>query len=202
MGTTAHLCGGNHTGEVPPLDRHQVLPRLRPGHSRPWHTTPAPDGMQIAQAWGWLFAPDGRVVVVVDPQKRWPMLPGGTVEPTDLSPEDTLRREATEEAQVTIGGDITRLGWVHDATGEVYGGIGECARLRLAAPLTTVGPAAVDPATGRQFARLLAPQQTAGLIGWGQQGYIHAALVEKIAHQRWGIPYAAPSPITELREPR
>ncbi|MDQ0989655.1 NUDIX hydrolase [Streptomyces sp. V3I7] len=96
-------------------------------------------------------------------------LTGGTVEATDASPEETLRREAIEEAQVPIGDDIVRLGWVHDATGEVYGGIGPCARLRLTAPVTQIGPTGVDPATGRVFARLLAtPDQAAALLGWAR----------------------------------
>ncbi|WP_234365565.1 NUDIX hydrolase [Streptomyces sp. RTd22] len=127
-----------------------------------------------------------------------PALPGGTVEPADTSPEDTLCREAVEEAQATIGEPV-RLGWVYDATGEVYGGIGPCARLRLTAPATSVGPAAVDPATGRTFARLLAtPDQAAALLGWGQPGYQQAELAARLAEDRWGIPHPAPAPITEL----
>ncbi|MFF9481585.1 NUDIX domain-containing protein [Streptomyces sp. NPDC014733] len=197
-GTTAELASGRHAGVVPPLDRHQLLPRLRPGHDWPWHTGAVPAGMPVVQAWGWLFVPDGRVVVVADPGKRRPMLPGGTVEASDGSPEDTLRREAEEEARLTVG-EIARLGWVHDATGAVYGGIGECARLRLAAPVTAVGPASADPATGRHFARLLAsPQQAAALLGQGAQGRQQAALAARIAHERWGIPHATPAPVTEL----
>lgn len=83
------------------------------------------------------------------------MLPGGTVEKADATPEDTLHREAAEEAQLTLTEPV-RLGWVLDETGEVYGGVGPNARLRLAARVTAIGPAAVDPATGRPFARLLA----------------------------------------------
>lgn len=94
-------------------------------------------------------------MLVIDPEDPLAMLPGGTVEPTDASPEAALVREAAEEAQLTLG-EVERLGWVYDAAGEVYGGIGECARLRLAAPITGAGPSLVDPATGRQFARLLA----------------------------------------------
>ncbi|MBV9023984.1 MAG: NUDIX hydrolase [Streptomycetaceae bacterium] len=202
-GTTAHLEGGRHVGEVPPLDRHQVYVRPRAGRTWPWHPEPVPDSLQVKQAWGWLFVPDGRVVLVVDPGDRLPALPGGTVELTDASPEETLRREAMEEAQVTIGDDIVRLGWVYDATGDVYGGIGPCARLRLAAPITAVGPAGVDPATGRTFGRLLAtPDQAAALLGWGDQGYQQAELAARWAHERWGIPHAAPGPVSELRATR
>lgn len=126
------------------------------------------------------------------------MLPGGTVESTGASPEAALVREAAEEAQLTLG-EVERLGWVYDATGEVYGGIGECARLRLAAPITGAEPSLVDPASGRRFARLLAtPHQAVALLGWGEQGYHQAEHAARIARSRWGIPLAAPSPITEL----
>ncbi|MEV1042992.1 NUDIX domain-containing protein [Streptomyces sp. NPDC050204] len=137
---------------------------------------------------------------MIDPADPLAMLPGGTVEATDASPEAALVREAVEEAQLTLApGRVERLGWVYDATGDVYGGIGECARLRLAAPITGVGPSTIDPASGRRFARLLAtPEQAAALLGWGDQGYQQAARAARLAHERWGIPLAAPSPITEI----
>ncbi|WP_326742730.1 NUDIX hydrolase [Streptomyces sp. NBC_01768] len=199
-GTTAHLDGGRHVGAVPPLDLHEVHTRPRNGRDWPWHPDRVPDRLPVPQAWGWLFAPDGRVVLVIDPADPLAMLPGGTVEATDASPEAALVREAVEEAQLTLApGRIERLGWVYDATGDVYGGIGECARLRLAAPITGVGPSTIDPASGRLFARLLAtPAQAAALLGWGDQGYQQAAQAARLAHERWGIPLAAPCPITEI----
>ncbi|MGP8298128.1 NUDIX hydrolase [Streptomyces inhibens] len=196
--TTAHLDSGHHVDTVPPLDRHQVHTRPRAGRQWPWHPSRVPHGFKAPQAWGWLFAPDGRVVLVVDPAEPLTTLPGGTVEPTDASPEAALVREAGEEAQLTLG-EIERLGWVYDATGDVYGGIGQCARLRLAAPITAIGPSAVDPATGRQLVRLLAaPEQAAALLGWGEQGYQQAEMAAHIARTRWGIPFPTVSPITEL----
>ncbi|WP_326812381.1 NUDIX hydrolase [Streptomyces scopuliridis] len=197
-GTSAHLESGWHVGEAPPLDWYDVRVRPRAGRTWPWHAEPVPANLPVVQSWGWLFMPDGRVVLVIDPNNRLAALPGGTVEPADASPEDTLRREAVEEAQLTIG-EPARLGWVSDATGDAYGGIGPCARLRLAAPVTAVGPAAVDPATGRMFARLLAtPDQAAGLLGWGETGYQQAELASRLAEDRWGPPRPVPTPITEL----
>lgn len=201
-GTTAHLEAGRHVGEVPPLDQYDV--RVRAGRYRtlPWHAEPLPTDLPVKQAWGWLFMPDGRVIVVIDPNDRHPALPGGTVEPTDISPEATLLREAVEEAQTTIGEPL-RLGWAYDAAGDVSGRLGPCARLRLAAPVDSVGPARVDPATGRTFARLLAtPGQAAALLSWGDQGQQQAELAAHLAHQRWGIPHAAPGPVSELRATR
>lgn len=197
-GTTAHLTNGRHVGPTPPLDHHEVHTRPRYGRLWPWHTGPVPDGLRQQQAWGWLFVPDGRVVIVCDPSDPLALLPGGTIETTDASPEATLVREAVEEAQLTLA-DVAYLGWFYDATGEAYGGIGECARLRFAARVTAIGPATPDTATGRSFVRLLAtPHQAADLLGWGKRGHEQAEQAARLAHTRWGIPLAAPRPITEV----
>ncbi|MGW8989097.1 NUDIX hydrolase [Streptomyces zhihengii] len=126
---TAHLADGQHILDVPALDRHDVHVRYRPLWDSPLNRGPVPERLPVRQAWAWCFAPDGRVVLVGDPgpQGALPMLPGGTVESTDATPEDTLRREAAEEAQLTLA-DPVRLGWVLDETGEVYGGVGPNAR--------------------------------------------------------------------------
>ncbi|MDQ1066595.1 8-oxo-dGTP pyrophosphatase MutT (NUDIX family) [Streptomyces canus] len=156
---TAHLADGRHILDVPALDRHDVHVRYRPlWDSSPLNRGPVPERLPVQQAWAWCFVPDGRVVLVADPGPRGalPMLPGGTMETTDTTPEGTLHREAAEEAQLTLA-DPVRLGWVLNETGEVYGGVGPNARLRLAARVTAIGPATADPATGRPFARLLAP---------------------------------------------
>ncbi|MFE1783351.1 NUDIX domain-containing protein [Streptomyces sp. NPDC059506] len=195
---TAHLEDGRHTGPVPALDRHAVHTRPRAGRTWPWHPEPVPGRLRVTQAWGWLFVPDGRVVLVVDPDGALVQLPGGTVEAYDADPEATLLREVAEEAQLRIGAPL-RLGWSYDATGAVYGGTGPCARLRLAAPVTAVGPAAPDPATGRTFARLLAtPAQAADLLGWGDRGHRQAELAARTAAERWGIPSAPPVPVAEI----
>ncbi|MGV9511541.1 NUDIX hydrolase [Streptomyces tendae] len=130
------------------------------------------------------------------------MLPGGTVETTEATPEDTLHCEAAEEAQLTLT-DPVRLGWVLDKPGEVHGGMGPNARLRLAARVTAIGPTAVDPATGRPFARLLAtPAQTAALLGWGPPGARQARLAADTAHKRWGLPAARAAAIEWNGDPR
>ncbi|MFD5254331.1 NUDIX domain-containing protein [Streptomyces bobili] len=202
LGTTgtAHLADGQHILKVPALDRHDVHVRYRPLWDSPLRRTPLPAQLPVQQAWAWCFVPDGRVVLVADPGPKGalPMLPGGTVEKTDTTPEDTLHREATEEAQLTLA-DPVRLGWVLDETGEVYGGVGPNARLRLAARVTGIGPATVDPATGRSFARLLAtPAQAAALLGWGPPGARQAQLAAETAQTRWGLPTAHPTEIEEV----
>ncbi|MET7740292.1 NUDIX hydrolase [Streptomyces sp. NPDC005385] len=197
---TAHLADGRHILDVPALDRHDVHVRYRPMWDSPLNRGPVPERLPVQQAWAWCFVPDGRVVLVADPGPRGalPMLPGGTVEKADTTPEATLHREAAEEAQLTLT-DPVRLGWVLDETGEVYGGVGPNARLRLAARVTGIGPAAVDPATGRPFARLLAtPAQAAALLGWGPPGARQARLATETARERWGLPTAGPTAIEEV----
>ncbi|MFJ8886570.1 NUDIX hydrolase [Streptomyces sp. NPDC102402] len=197
---TAHLADGRPTLDVPPLDHHDVHVRFRPMWDSPLNRGPVPGRLPVQQAWAWCFVPDGRIVLVADPGPRGalPMLPGGTVEKTDTTPEDTLHREAAEEAQLTLT-DPVRLGWVLDETGEVYGGVGSNARLRLAARVTAIGPAAVDPATGRPFARLLAtPAQAAALLGWGPPGARQAQLAVETARERWDLPGARAAAIEEI----
>ncbi|MFF4019764.1 NUDIX domain-containing protein [Streptomyces sp. NPDC001843] len=197
---TAHLADGRHILDVPPLDRHDVHVRYRPLWDSPLNLAPVPERLPVRQAWAWCFVPDGRVVLVADPGPRGalPMLPGGTVERSDTTPEDTLHREAAEEAQLTLT-DPVRLGWVLDETGEVYGGVGPGARLRLAARVTDIEPAAVDPATGRPFARLLTtPAQAAALLGWGPPGARQARLAAETARERWDVPAARPTAIEEV----
>ncbi|MEV8363484.1 NUDIX hydrolase [Streptomyces niveus] len=197
---TAHLADGRHILDVPALDRHDVHVRHRPMWDSPLRRTPVPDQLPVRQTWAWCFIPDGRVVLVADPgpSGALPMLPGGTVENTDTSPEETLHREAAEEAQLTLT-DSVLVGWVLDETGEVYGGAGPNARLRLAARVTDIGPTAIDPATGRLFVRLLAtPAQTAALLGWGPPGARQAQLAAETACARWGLPTARPIEIQEV----
>ncbi|MEU7339636.1 NUDIX hydrolase [Streptomyces sp. NPDC007074] len=195
---TAHLADGRHILHVPALDRNDVHVRYRPLWNSPLHRGPVPTQMPVQQAWAWCFVPDGRVVADPDPTGALPMLPSGTIETTEATPEDTVHREAAEEAQLTLA-DPVRLGWVLDETGEVYGGVGPNARLRLAARVTAIGPAVADPATGRTFARLLAtPAQAAALLGWGPPGARQAQLAAGTARARWGLPIARPAAIEEV----
>ncbi|WP_455568745.1 NUDIX domain-containing protein [Streptomyces lydicus] len=65
------------------LDQVNAFSRHRATHHWPWHEGPAPTGIPARQCWGWLFAPDGRVLVLLDPTNGAACLPGGTPEPQD-----------------------------------------------------------------------------------------------------------------------
>ncbi|RST18509.1 NUDIX hydrolase [Streptomyces sp. WAC05374] len=176
------------------LDRVGVLRTARAHHHLLFHPIPVPNGLTVRQSWVWAFAPDGRVLVLLEPDTGAACLPGGTPEPADRAdPENTLLREAREEAAAELAG--TRyLGYLSDP-GE------PCARVRYAAALASLGPASVDPATGRTYTRILAtPEQALQFFDWGPSA---AEQLQAAHHARslLGIPKAAHQPVTELADP-
>ncbi|KUH38196.1 MULTISPECIES: NUDIX hydrolase [Streptomyces] len=184
---------GRPAGPAPVLDRLGLFGRPRTAQELPWYEgTPVPTQLTPRQAWGWLFAPDGRVLVLVDPRDGHAELPGGTIEPQDPSPAAALVREAGEEASVTTGEPVYlgHLPDVHDGR--------PVARTRFAAPLTGMGPSAVDPALNIRYARLLVtPQQAVDLLGWGAMGRAQAAAAVRAA-EAWGAPRAEARPVEEV----
>ncbi|MEU3795681.1 NUDIX hydrolase [Streptomyces fructofermentans] len=155
-----------------PWTGHSLHVSYRQLSDSPRNSGPVSDQLPIRQAWSWCSVPEGHVVLVADPclQGTQPKLPGGTVKSTDATPEDTLHREAAEEAQLTLTAPV-RQGWMLNETGEVLGHAGPNARLRLAARVASIGPTAVDPAIGRPFrppARRARPG--AALLGWDPPG--------------------------------
>ncbi|MER6687337.1 NUDIX hydrolase [Streptomyces olivaceoviridis] len=173
------------------LDRAGALRTARAGHHLPFHAGPAPEKLSVVQVWGWLLAPDGRALVLLEPDTGAALLPGGTPEPPDRgNPLVTLCREVHEEDAAEFG-DPLFLGHLCDPDTPY-------ARLRHAAPLTRLGPPPVDPAAGRTHIRLLAtPEQALELFDWGLPAADQLAAVHQ-ARARLGIPRAARQPLTEL----
>ncbi|MER5349822.1 hypothetical protein ABT093_05765 [Kitasatospora sp. NPDC002551] len=173
--------------------------RRRPTAGWPWRPgEPVPPGLAVKQSWGWLFAPDGRVLTLVNPKDGIVSLPGGSLEPEDAGdPGSALAREAGEEAQALIG-TAYYLGYLYDRVGSANGG-NECARVRMAAALRAVGPSAADPASGRHYRRLLvAPGLAVELLGWGEPGLRQARAAVATAVRWLGVPAAANEAIEEL----
>lgn len=179
---TAYLESGRHVGRPPVLDRHDV-------HVQPW---PAPSGTPAREVRGWLFAPDGRVVLTVDPHpepgKRVPTLPGGAVLP-ESPPAAALVRRAAELTRLALGGEPLA---VASSSASPTG------LQQLAAPVAGVGPVAAAPATGRAPLRLLAePGRAAELLGGGEvRGQAARAAASAMLH--WHLPTAPPGPVTEI----
>ncbi|MFJ4685336.1 hypothetical protein [Streptomyces sp. NPDC088789] len=77
------------------LDRLEVLRTARRPQRWPWHTTAVPAGLPLTQCWGWLFAPDGRALVLIGRDTGSACLTGGTLAPGDAGdPAVALRRES------------------------------------------------------------------------------------------------------------
>ncbi|MFI9311000.1 NUDIX hydrolase [Streptomyces triculaminicus] len=180
-----------------PSDDLQVLRTPRKPQLWPWRTSPpVPVELPVKQAWGWLFAEDGRVLVLIGQDTGSACLPGGTVEPTDHGdPARTLRREAWEEARVRIS-DPRFLGYLLDDAGGL-----PCARARYAAQITGWEAPCRDEATGQTYSRLLAtPEQTAQLFDWGDEAAAQLAAVHT-AREELGLPAPIRQPISELPPP-
>ncbi|WKU42832.1 NUDIX domain-containing protein [Streptomyces sp. VNUA116] len=179
------------------LDDLQILRTPRKPQLWPWHAGPVPAGLPVQQAWGWLFAKDGRVLVLIGQDTGSACLPGGTVEAADHgAPARTLRREAWEEARVHIS-DPLYLGYHPDDSGSR-----RCARARYAARITGWEPPSRDEATGQTYTRLLAtPEQTAQLFDWGDEAASQLASVHS-AREELGLTAPARQPITDLPPPQ
>ncbi|WP_344480224.1 NUDIX hydrolase [Streptomyces amakusaensis] len=193
-GTTALLEDGTPTAPGV-LDRLEVLRTVRKPQRWPWRDSPVPPGLPPTQSWGWLFALDGRALVLIGRDTGSACLPGGTLEPGDGGdPAAALRREAREEAHVETG-ELIGLGHLHDDGAP--GGLPR-ARIRMAGRITSVGPERRDPVSGHAYARLLAtPEQIRELFDWGPEGDRQLAAVHR-ARAQLQLPAAARQPVTEF----
>ncbi|WP_052847529.1 NUDIX domain-containing protein [Streptomyces avicenniae] len=194
-----YLQDGRHIGPLPALERHAVLSRPRACAAWPWRPgAELPTALPHVASSGWLFAPDGRVLLTVDPAERLVVLPGGPLDRCDGGdPGAALVRTAAEGAAATIA-DPRVLGHVRDVTG-AHHGLGPCARVRMAARVLGIGAAAPDQATGHTRPRLLAtPAQAAALLGWGPSATAQAEAASAVAAERWGIPAAPASAVSEV----
>ncbi|MFD6936796.1 NUDIX domain-containing protein [Streptomyces goshikiensis] len=152
------------------LDRLGALRTRRVPQRAAWHPGPVPAHLPVRERSGWLFAPDGRVLLLIARATGAARLPSPTAGPT---------------------AGALPLGYRHDA-----GAAGPaCADARTAARLTALPPAA-DPA----YARLLAtPEQVRELSDWGPAGLRELASVHE-ARERLCLPAPPRTPPVELPE--
>lgn len=144
-----------------------------------------PVGVEVRQVYGFIFASDGRVLLLEDEGVF--NLPGGKPEKSESFVE-TLTRETREEVQTTIGA-WEYLGY------QFVEGIETFAQVRLVAALDRFLSADKDPSTGRKYLRLLVPpDELSGLLGWGEVGQTQVAsaitLASKIGVSWDGTPLA------------
>ncbi|MGW6883122.1 NUDIX domain-containing protein [Streptomyces goshikiensis] len=152
------------------LDRLGALRTRRVPQRAAWHPGPVPAHLPVRERSGWLFAPDGRVLLLIARATGAARLPSPTAGPT---------------------AGALPLGYRHDA-----GAAGPaCADARTAARLTALPPAA-DPA----YARLLAtPEQVRELSDWGPAGLRELASVHE-AREHLCLPAPPRTPPVELPE--
>ncbi|MEU9143371.1 NUDIX hydrolase [Streptomyces sp. NPDC048349] len=158
------------------LDRLGVLRTRRTPLHGAWHAGPVPARLPVRDGRGWLFAPDGRVLLLIARATGAAHLPPPTAAPV--------------AGAFPLGyryGDGGR----GDGPGDAETG----AHARTAARLTGLPPAA-DPA----YARLLAtPEQVRELSDWGPAGAHELAAVHA-ARTRLCLPAPTRTPPTELPE--
>jgi len=130
-------------------------------NTRQWFEAVLPAGLKVRQVYGFIFAPDGRILLLEDQGVF--NLPGGKPE-NDESMVETLTREALEEVQTSIGA-WKYLGY------QLVSGVDKFAQVRLVAVLDRFLPSDNDPSTGRKNMRLLVPPAELNeLLGWGESG--------------------------------
>lgn len=146
-----------------------------------WHTDAVPAGLAVRQVYGFLFVPDGRLLIRVDGSKH--TLPGGRPEPGEIEYADILRRESMEEVTVDIH-EPHYLGYQC-----VDDGVSPYAQVRMAAVISRVHPGAPDPDSGRTYRRLLVhPGKAGDLLAWGETGYLQATAAAEAAVEVLGLP--------------
>ena len=94
----------------------------------------------ITQVYGICFNSKGNILIIRTPNENW-NIPGGTPENNEI-PEQTLKRELKEEADVTIGKNAM-IGYY-----EVVLDKSTIYQLRFAVLLSEEKPSTIDPALG------------------------------------------------------
>jgi 8-oxo-dGTP diphosphatase len=148
-----------------------------------WRTNPVPPDMQVRQVYGFLFHPDGRLLIRVDGSKH--SLPGGRPEAGETVYADILSRESLEEVTAEIA-DPHYLGYQEV---DEQNGTAPYAQVRMAARIHTLHPRRPDPDNGRTYRRLFVhPQTAAALLGWGDVGDLQVTAAARAAITQLGLP--------------
>ena len=126
-----------------------------------WFESEVPSDLEIRQVYGFVFSPDGRILLLEDGGIF--NLPGGKPEEGETLVQ-TLIRESTEEAQISFL-DPRYIGYQFVATDDGY------AQVRLVALIDQIYPQALDPSTGRRYKRLWVPPTLSNdLLKWNESG--------------------------------
>ncbi|MEU2980281.1 NUDIX hydrolase [Streptomyces hirsutus] len=170
------------------LDHSQVLCTARAERRCTFHPGQNPQGRAVRGWQGWLFTPDGRVVILLQPNTGNARLPAGPVHSREDNPVNALIHGVSQETAVRIGEPLLH-GHLNDPdTSHAYA--------RYAAAITGVEPMP----TGSSARALATPEQALELLGSESPADVQLAAVHQ-ARKQLGIPRAAPQPFIELTAP-
>jgi 8-oxo-dGTP diphosphatase len=148
-----------------------------------WHPRPVPAAMAVRQVYGFLFMPDGRLLIRIDGAKN--SLPGGRPEPGEDGYIEVLQREAMEEVTV----EIDQTHYLGYQCVDEQDGTPPYAQVRMVARIAAVLPQRPDPDNGRIYRRYLVdPAKAADLLGWGELGHQQAAAAVQVAANLLDLP--------------
>ncbi|MCX5215775.1 hypothetical protein OG689_42235 [Kitasatospora sp. NBC_00240] len=167
------------------LDRHSVLATRTVAAEGRWMLGYSWDGTPT-HVRGWLFAPDGRVLLLHDPATGRTGLPGGA---GGEDPMMALGAVAATTAQATLSQDR-----------EVFGHhlIGDEATASVAARLRVVGPLVPAPCAPMPIRLLAAPEQARELVPDAAVTHFELQAVMHLAHSEFELPAADRRPVTEI----
>ncbi len=124
----------------------------------------------VKQSSAFVFDENGKICVVKLRGKDYWSLPGGGPEPEDKSHEETLIREAFEEADLKLK-DIQPLGHIIDIPRN--NPEAKSYQLRYIAFVEEIKDPSIDPATGGIPERMfIDPKDFIEITGWGKEGEI------------------------------
>ena len=140
------------------------------------------DKYKVTQVYGIFFNTEGEMLIAID-QGRY-TLPGGKPEVFDKDREDTLRREAYEEVNITF----EKAYFVGYQLADKHDGEAPIAQIRMTAIVDRLDSVTVDPATGRLFKReFVNPYDAIKLLSWDDVGEKQVKAAMKIASEKFGI---------------
>lgn len=133
-----------------------------------------------SQAYGFCFTEEGKLLIVKD--KYW-ILPGGAREEGEI-PEETLRREVMEEANVILDTcafiGVQKVNDPNNPQPRQYETTPHF-QIRYAAIIKEILPQQVDPASGNMYERMfIDPKAFSNYISWGKKGEMMC-----MAAQQW-----------------
>lgn len=148
-----------------------------------WCPGAAPEELPVVQVYGWLLH---QARALIQDTGDGFNLPGGRPEPEGVDWVATLRSEAREESQVTVGTVCS---------------LGDERVVRAGDPRTLVRMVNLisefltrhrDPDGGRLLKRLLCPAPEAvNLLGWGVSGQSQACAIARVTEHSWQMSTSA-----------